>query len=147
LPRPPAEDEVRKAVRDYLAAAVSKSAEEAPLNVLAVAKQTGFDRKTLKKYGLDIEVAKAAKQQAQAGRLSLREAARRSQADALHDRDQEIADLRRRCEDLVARICLSEGNAQRLGIDPVELWRPLAMPDCSVPHAGKSAKWRRNGPL
>jgi len=56
------EDHVRKAVREYLATAVCKSAEEAPLNVLAVAKQTGIDRKTLKKYGLDIEVASAAKQ-------------------------------------------------------------------------------------
>ncbi len=147
MPRPPVEDDVRKAVRDYLAAAVSRSPEEAPLNVLAVAKQTGFDRKTLKKYGLDIEVSRAAKQQAHAGRLSPRETARRSQADAMHDRDQEIADLQRRCEGLVARICLAEGNAQRLGIDPVELWRPLAMPDRSIPHAGENSKRRRTGPL
>ncbi len=119
------------------------SAQEAPLNVLAVAKQTGFDRKTLKKYGLDIEVGKAAKQQVQAGRLSLRETARRSHIDALRDRDKEIAILRQRCEALVARVCLAEGNAQRLGIDPVELWRSLAMPDRSVSHAGENSKWRR----
>jgi len=30
-------------------------------------------------------------------------------------RDHEIAALRARCENLVARICLAEGNAQRLG--------------------------------
>ena len=53
-----------------------------------------------------------------------RETQRRSQADAVHDRDQEIADLRERGESLVARICLAEGDAQRLGIDPVELWKP-----------------------
>jgi hypothetical protein len=140
LPRPPAENDVRNAVRDYLAAAVSRSAEEAPLNVLAVAKQTGFDRKTLKKYGLDIDVGAAAKQQAQAGRLSLRETARRSQADSLRDRDHEIAALRARCEGLVARICLAEGNAQRLGIDPVELWKSLATPDRSISHAGRPAR-------
>lgn len=137
MPRPPVEDEVRKAVRDYLDAAVNMSAEEAALNVLAVAKQTGFDRKTLKKYGLDIEVGRAAKQQAQAGRRSPRETARRSQADSLRDRDREIAALRARCEGLVARICLAEGNAQRLGIDPVELWKPLAAPDHSVSHADR----------
>jgi hypothetical protein len=136
VPRPSVEDNVRRAVKDYLATAVSMSAEEAPLNVLAVAKQIGFDRKTLKKYSLDIEIGAAAKQQSQSGRLSPRETGRRSQADSLRDRDHEIAALRGRCEGLVARICLAEGNAQRLGIDPVELWKPLVMPDRSVSHAG-----------
>jgi len=143
VPRPPVEEQVRQAVRNYLAAAVTKSAEEAPLNVLAVAKQTGFDRKTLKKYRLDVEVGAAAKQQGKAGRLSLRETQRRSQADAVRDRDQVIADLRQRCERLVARICLAEGNAQRLGIDPVELWKPLLMPDRSVSRAGNKPRSNR----
>ena len=143
MPRPPVEEQVRQAVRNYLAAAVTKPAEEAPLNVLAVAKQTGFDRKTLKKYRLDVEVGAAAKQQGKAGRLSLRETRRRSQADAVQDRDQVIADLRQRGERLVARICLAEGNAQRLGIDPVELWKPLLMPDRSVSHAGNKPRSNR----
>lgn len=136
MPRPPIEDTVRQAVRDYLAAAVTKSSEEAPLNVLTVAKQTGFNRKTLKKYGLDVEVTSAAKLQAKAGTVSPREMQRRSQADAIGNRDQEIAALRIRCEALVARICLAEGNAQRLGIDPIELWKPLATPDRSVSRGG-----------
>jgi hypothetical protein len=138
------EDEVRQAVRAYLAAAVTKTVEAAPLNVLAVAKQTGFDRKTLKKYGLDIDIGTAAKAQAKAGKLPPRETGRRSQADALRDREQEIAALRQRCEGLVARICLAEGNAQRLGIDPAELWRPLAMPDRSVSHAGNKPRLHRS---
>ena len=119
------------------------SPEDAPLHVLAVAKQTGFDRKTLKKYGLDMEIAAAAEEQAKGPELSPREVQRRSQADALHDRDQKIATLRQRCESLVARICIAEGNAQRLGIDPVELWKPLMMPNRSVSHAG--AKQRGQG--
>jgi hypothetical protein len=129
-------------VRNYLAAAVTKPAEEAPLNVLAVAKEIGFDRKTLKKYRLDIEIGAAAKQQSQSGRLSPPETARRSQADSLRDRDREIAALRARCESLVARICLAEGNAQRLGIDPVELWKPLAVPDRSIAHSGANRRPR-----
>ena len=91
MPRPSMENEVREAVRVYLVTAVAKSPEDAPLHVLAVAKQTGFDRKTLKKYGLDMEIAAAAEEQAKGSELSPREAQRRSQADALHDRDQEIA--------------------------------------------------------
>ena len=146
MPRPSMEDEVREAVRVYLASAVAKSPEEAPLHVLAVAKQTGFDRKTLKKYGLDMEIAAAAEEQAKGSELSPRETQRRSQADALHDRDLEISALRQRCESLVARICIAEGNAQRLGIDPVELWKPLMMPNRSVSHAGSQqsgkGSWR-----
>lgn len=136
MPRPAIEERVRQAVRDDLAVAVSKVPCEAPLNVFAVAKRTGFDRKTLKKYGLDAEIAAAAKQQSTSGRLSPKQEQRRSHSDALHQRDQEITRLRQRCEGLVALICLAEGNAQRLGIDPIELWKPLPMPDRSVSRAG-----------
>ena len=137
MPRPSVEAELRQAVTTYIAAAVTKPSEEAPLNVLAVAKQTGFDRKTLKKYGIDVEIGAAAQAQAKSGKPAPRETERRSHADAIRDRDQEIEALRNRCEALVARICIAEGNAQRLGIDPVELWKPLAAPDRSVSHGGR----------
>jgi len=144
VPRPSMEDQVRQAVRGYLATAVAKTPAVAPLNVLAVAKQTGFDRKTLKKYSLEIEIAAAAEEQKK--RAKPCPTPQRSQADALHDRNEEIAILRQRCEALIARICIAEGNAQRLGIDPVELWKPLAMPDRSVSHAGggprRRGSWR-----
>ena len=84
MPRPSSEDKVRQAVRVYVAAAISKSPDEAPLNVLAAAKQTGFNRKTLKKYGLEIEIAAAAKQQARAGKVSPQEAEQRSRGPAQH---------------------------------------------------------------
>ena len=139
MPRPSVEEKVRLAVREYLVDAVKRSRSEAPLNVFAVAESTGFNRKTLKKYGLDVEIAVAAKNQAKGGKISAREAQQHSHADALRTRDQEISELRHRCEELVARICLAEGNAQRIGIDPVELWKPLAAPDRSIPHPG--GKW------
>ena len=135
MPRPAIEERVRQAVRDDLALAVNKLPGEAPLNVLAVAKRTAFDRKTLKKYGLDVEIAAAARQQSRGGKLSP-QGQRRSHTDALHQRDQEIALLRQRCEGLVAQICLVEGNAQRLGIDPTEPWKPLPAPDRSASRAG-----------
>ena len=136
MPRPAIDEQVRRTVRDYLAVAVNKLPGEAPLNVLAVAKRTGFDRKTLKKYGLDAEIAAAAKQQSTGSKLSPQQEQRRSHADALQQRDQEIALLRQRCERLIAQICMAEGNAQRLGIDPTELWKPLPVPDRSVSRAG-----------
>ena len=96
MPRPAVEQEVCQAVPSYLAAAVNKPPAEAPLNVLAVAKRTGFDRKTLKKYGLDVEITAAAKQQSSSGKLSPQQEQRRSHIDALHQRDQEIIQLRDR---------------------------------------------------
>lgn len=105
-----------------------RSPEEAPLNVLAVAYQTDFNRKTLKKYGLDVEL-----QPRQNNRPGT---ARRRRERSLNDLKQthcgigitRIATLRTGCEGLVAGICITEGNAQGLGIDPVELWKPLPMP-------------------
>lgn len=136
MPRPSLKHEVRQAVREYLRMAETLSSEEAPLNALAVAERLNFNRKTLKKYGLDAEIASAAERQSRNGELSPKIKARRSMNNILRDRSQEIEALRHRCEALVATVCLVEGNAQRLGIDPAELWRPLAVPERSLPHTG-----------
>jgi hypothetical protein len=140
MPRPRLEKELRKTVREYLAIAENLSMEEAPLNTLSVAHQLGFNRKTLKKYGLDVEIARASERQARNGKMSPRDSERRSYADKLHQRDSEIEAVRQRCEALVSRVCLAEGNAQRLGIDPTELWKPLPVPDRSLPRT----RTRRN---
>ncbi len=144
MPRPSLEQDVRKAVREYLLVAETQSAEEAPLNTLAVAQQLNFNRKTLKKYRLDEEIAAAAERQTRNGKLSPKEIERRSMSDMLRDRDQEIEAMRRRCEALIARVCLAEGNAQRLGIDPAELWKPLPMPDRTLPHTGRKFARKRS---
>lgn len=73
MPRPSIEHKIRPAVDAYIVAALTKPAEEAQLNVLAVARQTRFDRKTLKKYGLDAEIAAAAKRQSGNEKASPRE--------------------------------------------------------------------------
>lgn len=137
MPRPKLEQRVRDAVRRYVLAAETQCAAEAPLNTLAVARRVGFNRKTLKKYGLDAEIARASEKQARNGNMSALKSERRSYADRLNERDCEIETMRRRCEALVARVCLAEGNAQRLGIDPTELWKPLSVPDRSLPHTRK----------
>jgi hypothetical protein len=43
-----------------------------------------------------------------------------------------------RAASLVSRVCLAEGNAQRLGIDPTEVWKPLPVPDPSLPRTGRA---------
>ena len=136
VPRPKLEAKVRDAVRDYLRIAETLPRGQAPLNTQAVAHQLGFNRKTLKKYGLDAEIAEAAERQASKGKMSARESGLRSYPGILHQRNCEIEAMRRRSEALLARVCIAEGNAQRLGIDPTELWKPLPVPDRSMPHTG-----------
>lgn len=143
MARPSLEDPVRKAVQAYLLTAETLSPEEAPLNTFSVARQLGFNRKTLKKYGLDLEIAEAVRRQVQNGKLSPRQREHRSSMDLLRERDQEIESMRRRCEALIAQIALAEGNAQRLGIDPAELWKPLTVPDRSVPNSRRVGPYRR----
>jgi hypothetical protein len=137
LPRPKLEETVGNAVRSYLRAAETQSAEGAPLNTQAVARQVGFNRKTLKKYGLDAEIAAAAEKQRHNGKMSARKSELRRHADAVHEHESEVESMRRRCEALVGKVSLAEGNAQRLGIDPIELWKPLSVPDRTLPHTGR----------
>jgi len=96
MPRPSLEHEVRQAVREYLHMAETLSSEEAPLNALAVAERLNFNRKTLKKYGLDADIASAAERQSRNGELSPKIKARRSMNNMLRDRSQEIEALRHR---------------------------------------------------
>jgi hypothetical protein len=63
VPRPTLVEKAREAVRSYLLTAEMLSPEEAPLNTLSVAHALGSNRKTLKKYGLDVEIARASERQ------------------------------------------------------------------------------------
>ncbi len=137
MPRLKLEAKVRDAVRNYLGIAEGLPPGEAPLNTRAVAREVGFNRKTLKKYGLDTEIAKVAEMRASKGRMSARMSEQYSNYRMPHERKGEIEAMRRRCEALLTRVCLAEGNAQRLGIDPTELWKPLPTPDRSLPHTNR----------
>jgi hypothetical protein len=112
MPRPRLEKELRKTVREYLAIAENLSVEEGPLNTLSVAPQLGFNREKLKKYGFDVEIARASERQGRNGKMSPRDSERRSYADKLHQRDSEIEAMRQRCKTLVSRVCLAEGNSR-----------------------------------
>jgi hypothetical protein len=103
-----------------------------PLSLNAVAKRTGISRITLRKYGLDDLIREAARRQ---------EGAKRTQSDKVRAQTgMQIKDLQERLaravranEALLGQIALAEGNAQRLGLDPSDLWRPIATPDRATP--------------
>lgn len=136
--RPSIEESLRSALREYLERAELQSAEEAPLNTLAVARALEVDRKTIKKYGLDTEITSAAKRQLANATMSPRQLAHRETSHVISEQKRQIAEMTVRCEALLARLCSVEENAKRLGIDPSELWKPMRMPDRRLPHTGKS---------
>jgi hypothetical protein len=68
-PRPTLEQKVRAALRSYLLTTEMLSPEDAPLDTLSVARRLGFNRKTIKKYGLDVEISRASERQARNGKM------------------------------------------------------------------------------
>lgn len=138
--RPSIEDDLRHKLLGYLKGAELLSSEEAPLNTLAVARSLGVNRKTIVKYRLDEEIKAAELRQRANAASSPKKRARLDAESRIIESRRQVDEMRNRCEGLIARICLAEGNAQRLGIDPTELWRDLLLPNRSVSHTGGSSK-------
>jgi hypothetical protein len=142
MPRPSEEASVRARVAAELRAAEQAEPGRYPLSLNAVAKRTGVSRVTLRKYGLDTLIRAAAQRQAGAKRTQ----AQKVQADAgvqIKDLQHDLARAVQANEALLAQIALAEGNAQRLGLDPSELWRPIATPDRTTPWTPRRVLGRR----
>jgi hypothetical protein len=132
MARPSAEASVRARVAAELQAAEQAEPGRYPLSLNAVAKRTGISRITLRKYGLDVPIRAAARHQAGARRTQA-EQARAAASRRIADLRECLAEAVRANEALLGQIALAEGNAQRLGIDPSELWAPIAMPLRTTP--------------
>jgi len=132
MARPSIQSAVTEKVRAYIAKALQSSPKQMPLSTLAVAKAVGNDRRVLKKYRLDEEIAQAAKLQRRSHRRGT-DNARRTMDERLAVLTSERDRMAMQVNSLLGRLALVEGNAKRLGIDPEELYRPLAPPDRRVP--------------
>ncbi len=134
MPRPREEESVRTLVQDDLnAAEAAIPAGSIPVNPFAVSRRTHVHRKTIERYGLDTLIQEVA-ERIRTGSDVITRRERTAVADQLSARDTKIATLERANELLLARVALAEANAQRLGIDPAELWRPVTPPPRSVPY-------------
>jgi hypothetical protein len=134
--------EVTAAVRRYLEIDGERLQDEQRLDIRHVASAVGASRTTLYKYGLDEEIKAAGQRRQEQAALSGR-------ARPEHDLDNQARQLREalqqaeaRNKALVGQITLIEANAARMGIDPEELYRPIAQPDRSVSHAGRRGRGR-----
>lgn len=138
--RPSIEGGLRHKLLEYLKGAELLSSEEAPLNTLAVARALGVNRKTIIKYRLDEEIKAAKLRQRANSASSPKKRARLDAESRIIELRRQAVEMTNKCEGLIVKICLAEGNAQRLGINPTELWRDLPLPNRSVPHTGRSSK-------
>jgi len=131
MARPSIQIAVTEKVKAYIETALKTSPQLMPLSTLAVANAIGNDRRVLKKYRLDEEIANAAKLQRRAHRTGA-DKARRTLDERLSALASERDQMAMQVNTLVGRLALIEGNAKRLGIDPEDLYRPLAPPDRRV---------------
>jgi hypothetical protein len=135
-------EEVKRAVREYLAMAEHRLPDEWIIDVKHVAAAVGVSRTSLYAYSLTDEIKAAARCQRERIGLSGEAAHRRRLRDQVRQLRQELAQADERNKALLAQMAMIETNAARLGIDPEELYRLPEKPVRSVSHAGHGHRRR-----
>lgn len=136
MARPSKATSVRAATAGYFAEAIKCLPSEKPLTEVGISVNLGISRVTLRKH-VDTAALKAAREEQRVFANSAAAKARRSFDERIAARDAEITRLLKQNEGLLARLCLVEGNAQLLGIDPAMLYAPLEAPPRDQPEYGK----------
>lgn len=134
--------EVTDAVRAFLATAVTRTPDEYAIDVKSVAAAVGVSRTSLYKYDLAAEIKAAADRQRGNGGLSDTILPQHRLGNVVRQLRQELALAETRNKALLGQINIIEANAARLGVDPEELYRPLAKPVRSVSQAGRGRNRR-----
>lgn len=134
--------EVTDAVRAFLATAVTLPPDEYAIDVKSVAAAVGVSRTSLYKYDLAIEIKAAADRQRENVGLSDTTLPPYRLGNVVRQLRQELALAETRNKALLGQINIIEANAARLGVDPEELYRPLAKPVRSVSQAGRGRNRR-----
>lgn len=123
----PKEAEVRAAVVEYLDLAVSSTPQLRPITWLGMSKALGFHRNTLKKYVSEPELERrrdAQRRQYRSALAGVRRTVDERVRAALGERDKARQDYER----VLAVLARVEANAQRLNVNPDELFRIIEVP-------------------
>lgn len=139
-------EQIGTQLREYLRIAELHVPDQYPLDIKSVAAKLGISRTTLYHYGFDTDINVARERQQANVQLTGKALERRSYEDLMATVRQELAQAQERNKALVARLNLVEGNAMRLGVDPEELYKPIAKPIRSTSRAGttrSSNNWKR----
>ena len=132
----PKEAEVRADVLEYLAEAVSSTPQVKPITWLGISKALRFHRNTLRKYVSEADLDRARetqRRQYKSAIASVRRTVDERVKAALAERDRARADYER----VLGTLARVEANAQRLNINPDELYRSLEVPPRRVARAGR----------
>jgi hypothetical protein len=135
-------EEITSAVRAFLATAETRPPDEAVIDAKNVAAAIGVSRTSLYKYDLVAEIKAAASRQRERMSLSGNDLQQRRPNDVVRQLRQELKQAETRNKALLGQINIIEANAARLGVDPEELYRPLAKPVRSVSQAGRGRNRR-----
>ena len=131
--------EITRAVREYLVKVETQPpGEQSTIDVKHVAAVMGVSRTSLYQYGLAEEIKAVARRQREQSHLS-----DCHRSDQIRQLRQELKLAEERNKALLAQINVIEANAARLGIDPEELFKPLAKPVRSASRAGRRYERRR----
>lgn len=137
MPRLNQREQVTTSVRQYLTLAETHSPEEYPLDVRSVSRDLGISPTTLYKYGLNKEINEAEERRRKSSTLSSRDLKQRADTDTIRNLKADLEKEQERNRGLVATIAVIEINAARLGLDPEELYKPVAKPNRSVSRSGR----------
>src|SRR5262249_20099731 len=137
MPRKRKEEEIKSSLLEYLAVAETRTHEDHPLDVRAVAQVLKVSPTTLYKYQLDEEIHSAEQREREHAKLTGKTIDKRDSAAAIRDLKIALEQERERNKNLVAQIAIMEANAARQGFDPEEMYRPLLKPVRTVSRAGK----------
>jgi hypothetical protein len=116
-------DRITGMVEDYIEVALRSDESKYSLNVASVAEYIGCSRTTIYKYDLDELIHSA-----YTSRKQLTATDTQQKEDKLKRLRVELAAIEERNKNLIALVCVMEGNAARLGINPEDLHRPLVKP-------------------
>lgn len=136
------QEEVTNAVRDFLETAVTHPPDECVIDVKSVAAAISVSRTSLYKYGLADEIKAAVSRQRERMGLSGAALQQRRLTDIVRHLRQELQQAEIRNKVLLGQINIIEANAARMGINPEELYKPLAKPVRSVSQAGRGRNRR-----
>lgn len=136
MPRTSMRAELQQRVREHLAVAETHPPSQCPLDVRSVAIALAVSPTTLYKYGLNAEINAAEERQRKHEPTTTQALEARAYQDQIRAATASAEKERERSKALVGRIAIIEANAARLGIDPEELYRPIAKPVRNVSRAG-----------
>ena len=136
MSRPSQETKVKAAIAADLAAAETVSPEVLPLSETAIATRIGVSPPPRFENISFLTTWNARESGRHAMWIPRLLKTRKTYDTRLATRDGDIVRLNGVVTNLVARMAVIEGNAQRLNVDPAELYRPLEAPPGDAPGYG-----------